>query len=271
MTDKVPAGFIFSQANLSLFEDCPRRFFLRYLRKMPWPSDLSAAEEERENALARGQRFHYLVQQDVLGLAAESEVEASEDPVLARWWSNFKLFKHEAPANELFTELELCVPFGEFMVVAKFDRLVVTVNDEFVIYDWKTGFREPKLQQFKTSWQTAIYPYVLVEGGEVINGEQAIAPDRVSITYWYAQYPQTVHRFPHDEEQHAATQVRLARAIEEILGRTGEEEFELTSEISRCSGCEFRSYCGRQAEKESPMEEEGLEFLEDLEVPDEPD
>ena len=270
MTDKVPAGFIFSQANLSLFEACPRRFYLRYLRKLHWPSDLSAAEEEREHALARGQRFHYLVQQDILGLAAEPEVEASEDSVLAGWWSNFKLFKHEVPAVELFTELELCVPFGEFMIVAKFDRLVVNTNGEFVIYDWKTGYREPVLQQFKTSWQTAVYPYVLVEGGEVINGGQAIAPDRVSITYWHAQYPHVSHRFPHDEEQHTATRVRLARAIEEISGKKGEEEFELTAEISRCSGCEFRSYCGRRAEREFPMDDEGLDFLQDLEVTDEP-
>ena len=89
--------------------------------------------------------------------------------------------------------------------MAKFDRLVATTNGEFIIYDWKTGFREPKLQQFKASWQTAVYPYVLVEGGEVINGGQAIASDRVIITYWHAQYPQVVHRFPHNEEQHVAT------------------------------------------------------------------
>ena len=269
MTDKLPAGFIFSQANISLFEACPRRFYLRYLRKMQWPSDLSAAEEERENALARGQRFHYLVQQDVLGLATDREVEASEDAVLAGWWTSFKLFEQEESADE-FTELELCVPFGEFTIVAKFDRLVATTNGEFIIYDWKTGFREPKMQQFKASWQTAVYPYVLVEGGEVINGGQAIASDRVIITYWHAQYPQVVHRFPHNEEQHVATRGRLARVIEDISDRTGEEEFELTSEISRCSGCEFRSYCGRQVEKESPMDEDGLDFLEDLEVPEGP-
>ena len=265
MTDRISAGFIFSQANLSLFEACPRRFYLRYLRKLHWPSDLSAAEEEREIALARGQRFHYLVQQDALGLAAEPEVEASADPMLAGWWSNFKHIKLEVSAGELFTELELCVPFGAFRIVAKFDRLVATTEAEFVIYDWKTGFHEPKLQQYKTSWQTAVYPYVLVEGGEVINRGQAIAPDRVSITYWHAQYPQVAHRFSHDQQHHAATQVRLAGAIEEITNRVGEEAFELTSEISRCSGCEFRSYCGRQAEKVSPVEEEELEFLQDLE------
>ena len=272
MTDKVPAGFIFSQANLNLFEACPRRFFLRYLRKMDWPSDLSPAEEERENALARGQRFHYLVQQDVLGLAAEQEVEASEDPVLVQWWSNFNSFKRELSADEPFTELELCVPFGDFMVVAKFDRLVATANGEYVIYDWKTGFREPKLQQYQTSWQTAVYPYVLVEGGEVINGGHAIAPDRVCITYWHAQYPQVVHRFPHGTALHAATRGRLSRAIEEISARTGEEEFALTSEVSRCRSCEFCSYCGRQGETGSE-DEEGQEFIEELvefEIPDEP-
>jgi CRISPR/Cas system-associated exonuclease Cas4 (RecB family) len=272
MTDKVPPGFTFSQANLNLFQACPRRFFLRYLRKMDWPSGLSAAEEERENALARGQRFHYLVQQDVLGLAAGHEVEASGDPVLVEWWSNFNSFKREPEADEPFTELELCSPFGDFMVVAKFDRLVAATDGEFVIYDWKTGFREPKLEQYKTSWQTALYPYVLVEGGEVINGGDAIAADRVCIVYWHAQYPQVVHRFPYSIEQHTATRDRMSRAIEQISARRGEEEFELTSEISRCRSCEFRSYCGRQGDSGPEDEEEGQEFVEELweqEIPNE--
>ena len=68
----LPLNFQFSQASLSDYVDCARRFQLRYLLEQPWPAVEAEPLLERERVMALGQRFHKLIQQHIEGLPAEA-------------------------------------------------------------------------------------------------------------------------------------------------------------------------------------------------------
>ena len=54
----LPANFRFSQASLTDYLDCPRRFQLRYLLEQAWPAVESEPLLERERLAELGRRFH---------------------------------------------------------------------------------------------------------------------------------------------------------------------------------------------------------------------
>ena len=68
MTDLLPTGFIFHQSNLQAFENCHFSFYLRYVRKLPWPAPLAERKVTFEKDVAAGSMFHSLVHQFFLGL-----------------------------------------------------------------------------------------------------------------------------------------------------------------------------------------------------------
>ena len=53
----LPSNFQFSQASLSDYADCARRFQLCYLLEQPWPAVQAEPLLERERVLALGQRY----------------------------------------------------------------------------------------------------------------------------------------------------------------------------------------------------------------------
>ncbi len=85
----LPNNFRFSQASLSDYVDCPRRFQLRYLLEQAWPAVESEPLLERERSAELGRRFHRLIQQHVEGLSVETLSESIGEPELTRWWHNY--------------------------------------------------------------------------------------------------------------------------------------------------------------------------------------
>ena len=68
MPSTVMTALTLTQAQLSTVRACPRRLYLRYLARVPWPeAPLGAAQEE---AYDRGHRFHRRAERHFLGLAA---------------------------------------------------------------------------------------------------------------------------------------------------------------------------------------------------------
>jgi len=68
---KIPDNFAFSQHNLQDYVDCPRRFELRYLKKLAWPAIQSEPVLAIERHMQLGERFHRMVQQHQSGLPAD--------------------------------------------------------------------------------------------------------------------------------------------------------------------------------------------------------
>ena len=70
----LPFGFVFSQSSLQDYNDCPRRFQLRYIEKLHWPAVEMEPALENEHRQQEGQLFHRLVQQHIIGIQKNHDV-----------------------------------------------------------------------------------------------------------------------------------------------------------------------------------------------------
>ena len=89
---QLPLNFEFSQSSLQDYTDCRRRFFLRYIQQVAWPAVQTEPVIENERHIRRGERFHRLVQQFLLGIPVPRLAEianADPDEHLAQWWQSF--------------------------------------------------------------------------------------------------------------------------------------------------------------------------------------
>ena len=64
--------FDFSQSSLQDFTDCRKRFYLRYIQKVAWPALQAEPVIEFERHIQRGERFHRLAQQFLMGIPEEN-------------------------------------------------------------------------------------------------------------------------------------------------------------------------------------------------------
>ncbi len=81
--------FEFSQSSLQDYVDCARRFQLRYLDRVAWPAVQAEPVQENERHIQRGERFHRLAQQFLLGISPEKLARmaaADVDENLQVWW-----------------------------------------------------------------------------------------------------------------------------------------------------------------------------------------
>ena len=60
-----------SQSSLQDYNDCPRRFELRYLQRLAYPAIETEPALENEKHQREGEQFHRLVQQYFIGIPAE--------------------------------------------------------------------------------------------------------------------------------------------------------------------------------------------------------
>ena len=177
-----------TQAHFYTFLACPRRFYLRYLARVPWPeAPLGTAQEE---AYDLGHRFHRRAERHFLGVADDEE----SDPTLRGWWDTFRRQGPPLPAGRRFVEAGLTVPIGNHFLTGRFDLLIVGADaagqPAAHLFDWKPGDPRP-LDRLRAAWQTRAYLAVLAQGGAALlpDAAEAFDPDRLSLTYWYAADP----------------------------------------------------------------------------------
>lgn len=80
-----------AQQHLYTFQTCPRRFYLRFLARIPWPE--APLGPDQEQAYERGRRFHRWIERRFLGLPVADE--ADHDSTLKGWWDVFQ--RHAPP------------------------------------------------------------------------------------------------------------------------------------------------------------------------------
>lgn len=233
--------FTFTQSSLQDYVDCARRFELRYIERQRWPAVEAEPVLEHERHMQQGADFHRLVQQHLSGIPAEKLAPLVREEPLARWWTAYLNHGLDLPAART-PETALSAPLGEYRLLAKYDLLAVEPGERLVIVDWKTAQRRPRRDRVAARLQSWVYPYVLVEAGAHLNGGQPVAPEQVTMIYWYAEAPGEPHVFAYDSEQHARDRAQLSALIAEIVART---EFPLTGETRRCAFCTYRSLCDR--------------------------
>jgi CRISPR/Cas system-associated exonuclease Cas4 (RecB family) len=230
-----------SQSSLQDYQDCPRRFELRYLQRLAYPAIETEPALENEKHQKEGEYFHRLVQQHLIGIPAEQVSKLANTDNLQRWWSNFQDFGSLKDFRSLYPEITLSAPLGKFRLVAKYD-LIAVGKDQVTIFDWKTYRKRPKNEWLHIRWQTRVYRALLVQAGAYFNNGKPFAPEQIEMVYWFADFPTEPARFIYKADQYKRDWDALTKIAGEIKSAT---DFPKTDEVSKCSYCPYRSYCNR--------------------------
>lgn len=253
--------FAFSQASLQDFDECARRFQLRYLLRLTWPAPQAEPVQEHERHIRRGERFHRLAQQALSGIPLErldELAQADADPDLATWWDNFTRLLPTLQQGKQRSELMLSAPLGKHRLLAQYDLIQVYPDEKrAVIWDWKTSPNRPKRAWLENRLQTRVYPYLLARAGAGLNGGVAFDPGKIEMIYWFAAFPHQPERFEYGAKQLQRDERSLLgriRTLEEMQA----EQFVKTEDERLCRFCVYRSLCERGAEAGS-LAESGIE------------
>jgi CRISPR/Cas system-associated exonuclease Cas4 (RecB family) len=237
--------FIFSQSSLQDYIDCQYRFHLRYVQHVLWPAIPSEPVSENEQAIRRGAYFHRLLQQVLLGILSDPfDLTDPGDDAMILWLENFKDTILPNLTGARYVELSLVTHLVGYQVVAKFDLIEVKSSGEITIFDWKTSPKKPKRNRLAERIQSRLYPYVLSQAGNQLNNGEIIHPEQIEMIYWFAEHPQQIERFPYNSEQMERDKKFLSQIIDEIINLPS-ENFERTTDQSRCKYCVYRSLCER--------------------------
>lgn len=254
-----------SRNQLHTFLICRRRFQLRYLERLPWPT--TPLDPEQETAVARGQYFHQLLERHFLGLAVAPEM--FDDDLVRQWWNSFRDTELALPQGRPLPELSLTVPVDGHLLTGRFDLLIVGEREgrPFAhVFDWKTS-RPQAETTLRSDWQTRLYLALLAESGSaLLPDERTFAPDDLAITYWYVGEPDRPRTVRYSSDWHAQNWAEIRAIVQQIDARSPEEIWPLTDDWSHCRVCAYQVICGRQeaaaaaapAPVEAPLEEDDL-------------
>ncbi len=258
----LPAGFAFSATSLQHYADCPRRFELRYLKRMRSPALEALPALEYERQMRQGNRFHQLAQQHSSGVeAAVLACSLADDAALVDWWRNYMAEGLLGlPEQGRYAQIVLQTYLADCRLSAKYDLLALDKGGAAVIVDWKTGPRVPSRSYLAWRWQTVVYRYVLAQAGAHLYGGP-IPPERIRMDYFYvAVEGERRVSLDYSAAQLDEDEVRLQRILEAIKSRIqAADAFPLTTKEKRCRFCSYRAFCDRG----EPGRFDDLEFAAD--------
>jgi len=250
---------ILSRAKIGDYLACPRRFQLRYLEHLPWPTTRLDSKGERSRIL--GQQFHTVLHRHFLGIPPGSEVQS--DPDLGRWWQLFQSFELHIPSGVRKPELTLTVPIGKLTLTGRFDLLVIA-REAVHIFDWKTYGRARSAEELRQDLQSKIYLAMVAECGDVLGDK--VLPENAVLTYWFATVPPKELSLTYGRQKHAENWAHLVSIADEVEDRMGSDMlWSLTEDRDECRRCAYQILCGRgrgnpdldeweDAEEPSPIE-----------------
>jgi CRISPR/Cas system-associated exonuclease Cas4 (RecB family) len=238
--------FTFSANSLQDYLDCPRRFELKYLLKQSWPAATSEPVLEFERHVQRGSQFHQLVHQYIHGIPQDILMATITDPDLADWFDNFLATYAKLEFTQVFPEQSVRIRLAGFQVVAIFDLLGITTDNQIHILDWKTSKFVPRKDSLSNRIQTRLYPLAALESAASFIGNQAIPAEQISLSYIYVQKKQGQNTVNFDYDQSRCTQNKafLESLIAEIKDKAP-GSFARTQDERKCKYCVYRSLCER--------------------------
>ncbi len=247
LNTRLPSPFKFSQSSLQDHSDCPRRFQLRYIENLAWPAVESEPTQEYEKHQQEGSLFHRMVQQQIIGVPAEKIGKLARSENLSRWWAAYLgFFSHKDFGSlDLYPEHTLSAPLGEDRIVAKFDLIAIKPGEKAIIYDWKTYRKRPRDEYLATRWQTKLYPALLAQAGNRLNGGIKILPEQIEMVYWFANFPHEPAVFKYNDAKLQRDWNSVEKFIAEI---NAAQDFPMSDDEHPCRFCTFRSYCDRGKE-----------------------
>ena len=239
--------FTFSQSSLGDYQACARRFQLRYVEQRAWPAPQSADAAEAERRQRLGLEFHRLVRRHQAGLPPAALTPlAAADPELAGWWAAYLASPFSSLAEPWRrAEITLAAPLAGYRLEAQYDLVAGSPGGEWLIVDWKTERQRPAREWLVRRAQTTVYRCVLALAGDGLNGGRPIAPERITMVYWFAAFPLQPERYPYDTAQFERDRAALAGLIGEIVSRP-EGPWPQAADERVCRFCAYRSLCERQ-------------------------
>ncbi|MCF6277140.1 MAG: PD-(D/E)XK nuclease family protein [Anaerolineales bacterium] len=241
----LPSPFTFSQSSLQDYNDCPRRFQLRYMERLAWPAVETEPTQDYENHQKEGSLFHRMVQQNIIGIPAEKLSALAQSDNLRKWWDAYQQHAPALDGYALHPEYILTAPIGEHRLVAKYDLIAIKSGETVNIYDWKTYRKRPRDEYLAARWQTRLYSALLGQAGSHLNGDQPIIPERIEMVYWFANFPQEPAKFVYNETKSQRDWDLIEKIVNEIASAT---EFPISEAEHPCRFCVYRSYCDRGAQ-----------------------
>lgn len=231
---------VLSRYKLNAFLACQRRFQLRYVTRLAWPTPPNTPS--LTTAFERGERFHRMLEQHFLGLPVTLPAEADER--FRRWWRAFEATPPAIPPGRRYPEMSLSVPLGEHLLFGRFDLLVLN-ETEAHIFDWKTE-REPRsAETLAGDLQTRLYLALIAEGSSALG--RSVPPEQIAITYWFANAPERSVSLTYDTPSHLRFWAELTAAVGRIERRliAPTAIWPLTDNWEECAQCGYRAFCGR--------------------------
>lgn len=244
---KIASEFQFNQSNLQDYVDCRRRFQLRHLLKVAWPSVEVEPALEHERRMRQGADFHRMIHQSLLGIPGDRLLRGVLEPELEIWWDNFLAYGMQDVQGEAIPEVLLSTMVGKYRLLAKFDLIAFHDDGRIVIVDWKTTLKRPSRNALMDRMQTKIYPYLLVRAGSHVAKSDGITPEQIEMVYWFAEFPQEPERFKYDSQKFEQDEGEVTKIIDEIAS-LNEDQFYLTEREQICTSCQYRSLCQRGVE-----------------------
>ena len=249
MTDILPVGFVFHQSNLQAFQNCRFSFLLRYVRKLPWPAPLAARTIGFEKDLLAGSTLHALIHQYFLGIDPETLISCAKnypDHRVAVWFTNFLTSPYAKTLTAQFSEYTQQITLDGNLLLAKFD-LISYEDGKIQICDWKTSQVLPKRQFLQDRVQTMVYALVAAL-------TQSLPSQSITMHYWEAGFPDQPIIFEITDAQLQRYEASITELIS-CIRSIPLEQFERTTDLRKCSYCEYQSYCLRIG---SPADEESF-------------
>lgn len=255
MESILPNDFAFSQSNLQTYVDCPRRFWLTYVQRLPWPAVEASPVQEYEYVMRLGDAFHRAVQRAEEGIPPELIAAQLSDP-LDTWFGSYLEHRpRDLPTAVVEVEHVLTIPLrlGDegplFALTAKFDLLAVAPGERAIILDWKTSRNRTEPDQLRRRMQSQVYPYLVVEASARLPWGP-LAPDQVEMRYWFTAAPDDPVTLRYSAAQHTANHQLLQRLLAQIVAGETETDFPKVpdTEANRarfCAYCAYRSRCDR--------------------------
>jgi RecB family exonuclease len=237
-------NFQFSQASLQDYEECPRRFQLRYILRLAWPAVETEPVEEQEKRMRLGVDFHTMVQRHLSSIPIDVLERNQLDEDLSMWWLNYKVFKPYDLSGKKYVEVVLSAPTAGFRLVAKFDLIIADPGKQLTIIDWKTSQSLPRKITLMQRMQSSVYPYVCALAGNHLFEGKSLLPNDIQMIYWFPAFPDAPVRFQYSDERFDADHKKITKIIQEIAS-TQDGDFRLTTDLNRCTFCRYRTYCDR--------------------------
>lgn len=160
-------------------------------------------------------------------------------------FSEFIPFANKFLSHNLFSEQLLQVPYKGYRLIAKFD-LIVQLDQEFLIIDWKTSAKKPPPSVLAERMQTSLYPFIFnLVGGDLFK-DQPINPDLIQFMYWFPLCSDHESLFAYSSKNEYDFENVLSGILEQISDfQLNKEIFPLTDNPKKCTFCGFRSLCER--------------------------